>query len=126
MCPPFANLLWDERLCIHHAQMPLLRLYTCALNNAYHLKKWLKLNAKLFELDHKEVRQIKSRLQHICDNLNVNLDESSLQYFQIGQGGEDEVDYEQHRGFAVSADDTTSHCGCFSCGSDPASVGEAN
>lgn len=125
-CPPFASLLWDERLCIHHAQMPMFRLYTCALNNAYRLKKWLKSNARLFELDQKEERQIKARLQHICDDSNVNSDESSMHYFQIGEGGEDEVDYEQHRGFAVSADDTTSHCGCFSSGSDPANVGETN
>jgi len=41
-CPSFNKLPWQEKYCLQHALKTPHLQYSCALNNAYRLKTWLK------------------------------------------------------------------------------------
>lgn len=54
-CPSFENLTWRNYYCIKHALKFCYLSYSCALNNAYKLKVWLKHQRTVVTLsEHKE------------------------------------------------------------------------
>ena len=123
--PSFDNLPWDERYCICHRQMPSHTLFSCALNNAYRLKKYLKsrFGQRFTESHTSDENQIGESLADLCNELNF---QSPLPSYYISR----EVEYknrdEQSRGTEASDNDPESLRGCFSSRSDPQGVDETD
>ena len=123
-CPSFANLPWEERYCIHHAQKSSHALYACALNNAHRLKQWLNTNTgkQATETTAENECRMRKNLNELCDNRS--LDCQPPFYHSISESSN--IRHEQPRSIELLSNNSATFRGCFSCGSNSPGADETD